>query len=74
MRPIRWVPGVLSRGVKRGWGVRLTTHPHLVPWSRISRSYTSCPPYAFIVCSGTALPLSDRMPCYKLLGLGLEGH
>jgi hypothetical protein len=28
MRPIRWVPGVLSRGVKRGWGVTLTTHPH----------------------------------------------
>jgi hypothetical protein len=25
--------GVLSPGVKRGWGVTLTTHPHLVPRS-----------------------------------------
>jgi hypothetical protein len=29
--PIQWVPGVLSPGVKRGRGVMLTTHPHLVP-------------------------------------------
>jgi hypothetical protein len=28
--PIQWVPGVLSQGVKRGRGVTLTTHPHLV--------------------------------------------
>jgi hypothetical protein len=28
-----WVPGVLSPGVKRGRGVMLTTHPHLVPRS-----------------------------------------
>jgi hypothetical protein len=26
----QWVPGVLSRGVKRGRGVTLTTHPHIV--------------------------------------------
>jgi hypothetical protein len=31
-------------GVKRGRGVTLTTHPHLVPRSRMSRSYTSSPP------------------------------
>jgi hypothetical protein len=31
--PVQWVPGVLSPGVKRGWGVTLTTHPHLVPRS-----------------------------------------
>jgi hypothetical protein len=31
-------------GEKRGRGVTLTTHPHLVPWSRMSRSYTSSPP------------------------------
>jgi hypothetical protein len=37
--PIRWVPGV-----KRGRGVTLTTHPHLVPRLRMSRSYTSSPP------------------------------
>jgi len=41
-------------GVKRGRGVTLTTHTHLVPmW--MSRSYTSCPPSASMVCSGTAL-------------------
>jgi hypothetical protein len=31
-------------GAKRGRGVTLTTHPHLVPRSRMSRSYTSSPP------------------------------
>jgi hypothetical protein len=31
-------------GVKRGWGMTLTAHPHLVPRSRISRSYTSSSP------------------------------
>jgi hypothetical protein len=30
-------------GVKRGRGVTLTTHPYLVPRSRMSRSYTSSP-------------------------------
>jgi hypothetical protein len=42
--PVQWVPGVLSPGVKRGRGVTLTTHPHLVPRSRISRNYTASPP------------------------------
>jgi hypothetical protein len=42
--PVQWVPGVLSPGVKRGRGVMLTTHPYLVPRSRMSRSYTSSPP------------------------------
>jgi hypothetical protein len=36
--------GVLSPGLKRGRGVTLTTHPHLVPRSSMSRSYTSSPP------------------------------
>jgi hypothetical protein len=36
--------GVLSPGLKRGRGVTLTTHPHLMPRSRMSRSYTSSPP------------------------------
>jgi hypothetical protein len=36
--------GGLSLGVKRGRGVTLTTHPHLVPRSRMSRSYTSTAP------------------------------
>jgi hypothetical protein len=42
-------------GAKRGRGVTLTTHPHLVPMSGMSRSYTSSPPSACVVCSGTAL-------------------
>jgi hypothetical protein len=36
--------GVLSPGLKRGPDVTLTTHPHLVPRSRMSKSYTSSPP------------------------------
>jgi hypothetical protein len=36
--PVQWVPVVLSLGVKRGHS------PHLVPRSRMSRSYTSSPP------------------------------
>jgi hypothetical protein len=34
--PVQWVPGVLSPGVKRGWGVMLTTHPHLAPAWRVA--------------------------------------
>jgi hypothetical protein len=33
-------------GAKRGRGVTLTTHPHLVPRSRMSRNYISSPPQA----------------------------
>jgi hypothetical protein len=36
--------GVLSPGLKSGRGVTLTTHPHLVPRSSMSRSYTSSSP------------------------------
>jgi hypothetical protein len=42
--PVQWVPGVLSPGVYPGRGVTLTTHPHLVPRSIMSRSYISSPP------------------------------
>jgi hypothetical protein len=42
--PVQWILGVLSPGLKRGRGVTLTTHPHLVPRLRMSRSYTSYPP------------------------------
>jgi len=42
-------------GVKRVRDVTLTTHHHLVPRSRISRSYTSSSPSAFTACSGTPL-------------------
>jgi hypothetical protein len=39
----QWVPEVLSLGLKRGWGVMLTTDSHLVSRSRMSRSYTASP-------------------------------
>jgi hypothetical protein len=55
--PIQWVPGVLSPGLKRGRGVTLITHPHLMPRSRMSRSYTPLPQSASLACSGTALAL-----------------
>jgi hypothetical protein len=57
----KWVPGVLSPGLKRGRGVTLTTHPHQVPRSWMSRSYTSSPPIATRACSGTAF----RLLCVK---------
>jgi hypothetical protein len=47
--------GVLSQGVKRGGGVTLTTHSHLLLRSRISRRYTFSPPSASMACSGAAL-------------------
>jgi hypothetical protein len=55
--PVQWVPGVLSPGVKRGRGVTLTTLPHLVPRSRMNRSYTPLPSSTFVACSETALAL-----------------
>jgi hypothetical protein len=44
-------------GAKRDRGVTLTTHPYVVPRSRMSRSYSSSPPpqRAFIAGSGKAL-------------------
>jgi hypothetical protein len=38
--------------------VTLTTQPHLVLRSRMSRSCTPLPLSAFMACSGTALALS----------------
>jgi hypothetical protein len=45
-------------GAKRGRGVTLTTHPHVVPRSRMSRSYTSSPLSATMACSDTAINMS----------------
>jgi hypothetical protein len=45
-------------GVNRGQGVMLTTHPHLVLRSIMSRSYTSTPPSADMTCSGIYLALA----------------
>jgi len=69
---VQWVPGVLSPRVKRGRGVTLITHPHLVPRSRISRSYTPpCHPSASMACSGTPLLYyRDYVGCVWLWGDG----
>jgi hypothetical protein len=47
-------------GAKARPGRDIDQSPHLVPRSRISRSYTSSPPSTFIACSGTALALAFR--------------
>jgi hypothetical protein len=39
-------------GVKHGGGMALTTQPHLVLRSRMSRSYTSSPPWWYMVLAG----------------------
>jgi hypothetical protein len=44
-----------SLAVKHGQVMMLTTHPHLVLRSRMSRSYISSPPNCPMVCSGTGL-------------------
>jgi hypothetical protein len=60
--PVQWVPGVLSSGLKRSGGVTMTTTPppHLVPRSRMSKSYIvpPLPPSACVAYSGTALTLA----------------
>jgi hypothetical protein len=73
--PIQWVQGVLSPGVKLGRGVTLTTHPHLVPRLRMSRSYTSSPPHVppwrvagqlyFLLCKSTCRERGYEMKCYS---------
>jgi hypothetical protein len=65
--PIQWVPGVLPPGVKRGWGVTLTTHPHLVPRLSMSRRYTSSSQCASMACSGTPLPFMWDWFCHPSL-------
>jgi hypothetical protein len=59
--PVKWLPGVLFPRLKCGMGVMLTTHPHLVPSSRMSRSYTCCPPSAFVACSETVVVFLYRI-------------
>jgi hypothetical protein len=67
-------------GVKRGWGVTLTTHPHLVPWSSVSRSYISSPPSTSMACNGTALLYfyipedSSELPTHRRENLISHNH
>jgi hypothetical protein len=43
--PVQWVRG-LSWGVNGGWGMTLTPHPLLVPWSRKGRAIPLLPLWA----------------------------
>jgi len=43
--PVQWVPG-LHRGLKSGWGVRITPHPLLTSRSRRSTAITLLPLWA----------------------------
>jgi hypothetical protein len=55
--PVQLVPGVLSPGLERP--ERDAEHsPHLVPRSRMSRSFSPLPTRASVACSGTALAFS----------------
>jgi hypothetical protein len=56
--PVQWLLEVLSLGVIRGRGVTLTTHPHLVPTTWMSRSYTSSPSLRLCRCVVGLLYLS----------------
>jgi hypothetical protein len=44
-------------GIERGRDVTLTTHPHLVPRSRMSKSYIISPPWRLHGVYGEALLL-----------------
>jgi hypothetical protein len=74
--PVQWVPRVLSLGVKHGWGVVLTTHPHLVPRSCMSKSYTSSPFLHLHMCVVGLLYLSivGHMHCAVLLDTPVVQH
>jgi hypothetical protein len=63
--PDRWVPWVLFPGLKRNRVVTLTTHPHLVPRSWMSRSYIFSPPSVFM--AETALGLKTEQRSYPFL-------
>jgi hypothetical protein len=66
--PIQWVPGVLSPEVKRGRGVTLITPPppHLVPMSRVRKTYSFSPPSASMECNGTAYFYNHTIPFSSL--------
>jgi len=66
---IQWVPGILSPGVKLGWGVTLTAHSHLVSMSRMSRSYNAFIPCRLYDDVGTTLLLLSMLTSLTFLCL-----
>jgi hypothetical protein len=55
---------VLSLGIKRGRGVMITTHRHIVPKIRMSRSYIFFPLWLLLGVPGQLL-MSSTLPCRK---------
>jgi hypothetical protein len=53
---------IFGAGLKRGRGANLTTHSHLMPRLRMSRSYKSSHPSAFVACSETAFSFRFKYP------------
>jgi hypothetical protein len=53
-------------GVKCGWGVKLTPHPFLVPWSRKGRAIPLLPLWAVRPVQGCTLPYSRAIPLLPL--------
>jgi hypothetical protein len=58
--PIKWVPGGPFPGPKARPGRDAEHLPHLVPRSRMSRSYTSSPQSAFVAFRGKAFSFSSK--------------
>jgi hypothetical protein len=60
----------IGTGGKARPGRNADLSPHLVPRSRMSRSYTSSPPSAFVACSATAFTylLSRSRLCHYSVG------
>jgi hypothetical protein len=56
--PVHWVPRVLFPRVKRGRGVTVTTHPHLVSRLSMRGAIPPLPPCASMACSEIALRTS----------------
>jgi hypothetical protein len=56
---IQRVPGSFPPGINHGRSVTVTAHPHLVPRSRISRSYIPLSVSSCMACSGTSLLMYD---------------
>jgi hypothetical protein len=52
-----------------GWGVKLTTHLHLVPRLRMIGAMPLLPLYAFMVWTETTLPLTDIIKVGKACGM-----
>ena len=61
---VQWILGIISTG-ESGWSMKQTAYLHLVWWLRMSRGIPLLLHYAFMVCTGTPLPLVHVAHCVK---------